>query len=108
MAQAPMQGFNDWLAYQQSMMEKMSAVMTGTTGQAMPGVDLQGQAKALTDAWTTQTRRANDAIAQMTKAWTDATGGAGAMGATLVWILAATHQHARLHSAPPRTQKVPT
>lgn len=36
------------------------------------------------------------------------TGGAGAMGATLVWILAATHQHARLHSALPRTQKVPT
>ncbi len=36
------------------------------------------------------------------------TGGAGAMGATLVWILAATYQHARLRSAPPRTQKVPT
>ncbi len=36
------------------------------------------------------------------------TGGAGALGATLVWILAATHQHARLRSAPPRTQKVPT
>ena len=36
------------------------------------------------------------------------TGGAGAMCATLVWILAATHQHARLRSAPPRTPKVPT
>ena len=36
------------------------------------------------------------------------TGGAGAMSATLVWILAATYQHARLRSAPPRTQKVPT
>ena len=36
------------------------------------------------------------------------TGGAGAMGATLVWILAATHQHTRPSLAPPRTQKVPT
>lgn len=77
MAQAPMQGFNDWLAYQQSMMEKMKAVMTGATGQAMPGVDLQGQAKALTDAWTTQTQHATEALAQMTQAWTAAAGGSG-------------------------------
>lgn len=86
MAQAPnpMQGFNDWLAYQQSMMEKMTAVMTEATPKNLPG-NLQGtgpqnQAKALTDAWATQTQRANDAIAQMSKAWADATGGAGALG----------------------------
>jgi Poly(R)-hydroxyalkanoic acid synthase subunit (PHA_synth_III_E) len=86
MAQAPnpMQGFNDWLAYQQSMMEKMAAVMTEATPKNLPGslheMGLQNQAKALTDAWATQTQRANDAIAQMSKAWADATGGASAMG----------------------------
>lgn len=83
MAQAPnpMQGFNDWPAYQQSMMEKMTAVMTEATPKNVPGnlneMGLQNQAKALTDAWTTQTQRANEAIAQMTKAWTDATAAAG-------------------------------
>jgi len=77
MAQAPMQGFNDWLAYQQSMMEKMTAVMSGAAGQALPGADLQGQAKTLTDAWTTQTQQAAEALAQMTKAWTTAAGGTG-------------------------------
>ena len=74
--QSPMQGFNDWLAYQQSMMEKMTAVMTEATPKNVPGLGLQGQAKALTDAWTTQTQRANDAIAQMSKAWSEATAGA--------------------------------
>ena len=84
MAQAPnpMQGFNDWLAYQQAMMEKMTAVMTEATPKNLPGnlqeMGLQGQAKALTDAWTVQTQRANDAIAQMSKAWADATAGVGA------------------------------
>ena len=82
MAQAPnpMQGFNDWLAYQQSMMEKMTAVMTEATPKNLPGnlneMGLQNPTKALTDAWATQTQRANEAIAQMSKAWSDATGGA--------------------------------
>jgi hypothetical protein len=78
-----MQGFNDWLAYQQAMMGKMSSVMTQATPN-LPDLDLQGQAKALTDAWATQTQRANDAIAQMSKAWTDATAGMapGAAGAS--------------------------
>jgi Poly(R)-hydroxyalkanoic acid synthase subunit (PHA_synth_III_E) len=82
MAQAPnpMQGFNDWLAYQQSMMEKMTAVMTDASPKNMPDLGLQNQAKVLSDAWATQTQRANDAIAQMSKAWADATGGGGAMG----------------------------
>jgi hypothetical protein len=75
-----MQGFNDWLAYQQSMMEKMTAVMTEAAPKNLPDLGLQTQAKALTDAWATQTQRANDAIAQMSKAWADATGGAGALG----------------------------
>ena len=73
----PTQAFNDWLGYQQSMMEKMTAVMTGATPQNLPDMGLQTQAKALSDAWTTQTQRANDAIAQMTQAWTTAAGGAG-------------------------------
>ncbi len=73
----PMQGFNDWLAYQQSMMEKMTAVMTEATPKSLPDTGLQNQAKALSDAWATQTQRANDAIAQMSKAWSDATGAAG-------------------------------
>lgn len=86
MAQAPnpMQGFNDWLAYQQSMMEKMTAVMTEAMPKNLPGnlheMGMQNQAKALTDAWATQTQRANDAIAQMSKAWNDATSGAAALG----------------------------
>ena len=35
------------------------------------------------------------------------TGGAGALGATLVWILAATYHHTRERLAPSRTEKVP-
>jgi hypothetical protein len=71
----PMQGFNDWLVYQQSMMEKMTAVMTEATARTMPGAGMGQQANALTDAWTEQTQRATDALAKMSQTWSSALGG---------------------------------
>lgn len=42
----PMPGLNDWLAYQQSIMEKMTAVMTEAGAKTLPDSGLQGQAQA--------------------------------------------------------------
>ncbi len=82
----PMHGFNDWLAYQQSMMERMSSALTqgtpGAPGTALPDLGkMQEQAQALTDAWAAQARRAGEVVAEMSKAW-GAAGGAGSTTAT--------------------------